>query len=160
MDDYDEDGHAGPVRGRPFRKGHSGNPKGRPPGAAGLAKYIREQTSDFREMADIALRIARGRQKFEDFVGPQAIQIKRRPSPAERLAAVKWLTDRGAGTAQAFIEVTGAGGGPLSISLKDLANLPDGDLEQLERIFQGADATGSGDGEGGEDEEGGGEAED
>lgn len=146
--------------GRPFRPGQSGNPNGRPKGSEGLAKYIREQTTDFFELADIALSIARGRKKFEEFVGPQAIKIKRRPNATERMAAVKWLADRGAGTAQAFIEVTGAGGGPLAITFQDLQGLSDEQLAQMESILASAKSGGAspGDGEGGESETSGGKA--
>lgn len=157
--DSDSPRRRGP--GRPFKKGQSGNPSGRAPGSTGLAKYIREQTGDLFELADIALRIARGRQKFQEFVGPQAIEVKRRPNATERMGAVKWLADRSLGTAQAFIELSGPGGGPVAITLDALKNLPDADLEALEAIAQRASGAEppAGDGAGGEGEAGGGEAE-
>ncbi len=154
-DNYDDDKpRRGP--GRRWGKGVSGNPNGRPPGAAGLAKFIREETKDFRELASIALSIARGRKKFEEFVGPQAIKVKRRPNATERMTAVKWLADRGAGTAQAFIELTGPGGGPLQVALENLEKLSDDDLNALEGIAQRALGSGvsAGEGEGGEGEAG------
>jgi len=43
----------------PFQPGQSGNPGGRPRGAAGLARYIAEQTKDGRELVDRLLELSR-----------------------------------------------------------------------------------------------------
>ena len=42
-------------RGRPFVKGQSGNPSGRPPGAEGLAAQIRAKTKNGLEMIELMI---------------------------------------------------------------------------------------------------------
>lgn len=43
----------------PFKPGQSGNPLGRPRGAAGVAKYIAERTDDCHELIDRLLELSR-----------------------------------------------------------------------------------------------------
>jgi Family of unknown function (DUF5681) len=64
--------------GRPFPKGVSGNPGGRP---KGLVRRIREETSDGEELVDYMLAV------FRDENG----------SRRDRIAAATWLSDRGFG---------------------------------------------------------------
>jgi hypothetical protein len=67
-----------PRIGRPFEKGVSGNPGGRP---RGLVRRIREQTRDGEELVDYMLAV------FRDETA----------STRDRVAAGTWLADRGFG---------------------------------------------------------------
>ena len=76
------------VVGRPFPRGVSGNPSGRPKGASGLASYIKARTDDGREIADFMMDVMRG-DKIEG----------RAPKTVERMEAARWLADRAWGRA-------------------------------------------------------------
>ncbi|HZI08668.1 MAG TPA: DUF5681 domain-containing protein [Archangium sp.] len=143
--------------GRPFKPGQSGNPDGRPKGAAGLAAYLRKLTRNGRDGADRLAAIAMGEvTRVRHVVTKDGIQqVEEPPSFAESIAAEKVLLDRMHGTAQKFIEVTGAGGGPLMTVLANLGHASDDDLKALEGILQrtlhgGGDAGGGEGGEGAE----------
>ena len=73
------------VIGRPFRKGVSGNPGGRP---KGLAAYVRDNTLEGEELADFYLAIFRG-EKIDG----------KKPGLRHRMEAGTWLSDRGFGKA-------------------------------------------------------------
>jgi hypothetical protein len=68
--------------GRPFPKGVSGNPGGRPK-SAGLVARIREETRDGEEIADFMLSVFRDESA----------------SRRDRMEAASWLTDRAYGRA-------------------------------------------------------------
>jgi hypothetical protein len=70
----------GGVTGRGFFPGQSGSPGGRP---KGLARYIRDQTRDGEEIAELMLGVLRG-ENAEATV-------------RDRMAAATWLADRGLG---------------------------------------------------------------
>ena len=66
--------------GRPFRKGVSGNPGGRP---KGLGAYVRDNTLEGEELADFYLAIFRG-EKIDG----------KKPGLRRRMEAGTWLSDR------------------------------------------------------------------
>lgn len=101
-----------PPRGRPFPKGKSGNPTGRPPG---FGHRIRELTSDGEELVSIALSVARGQLSILTPFGKDADMVEVLPDHKERLAAIAWLADRGWGKAEQPVELSGADGGPLQV---------------------------------------------
>ena len=78
--------------GRPFPKGVSGNPGGRP---RGLAAYVRENTGDGKEMVDLMATIMRG--ETIDGIAPRI---------RDRMEAASWLADRAFGKPTTQIEAT------------------------------------------------------
>ena len=78
------------VVGRPFPKGMSGNPGGRP---RGLAAYVRENTNGGDEIVQLMVTIMRG-----DVIGGQVPRIR------DRMDAATWLADRAFGKAVAQVE--------------------------------------------------------
>ena len=80
------------VVGKPFPKGVSGNPSGRP---KGLASYVRETTNNGQEMVDLMVSVMRG----------EAIDGMK-PRITDRMNAATWLSDRAFGKPVAQIEAT------------------------------------------------------
>ena len=80
------------VVGRPFPKGVSGNPGGRP---RGLAAYVRENTDGGAEIVELMVSVMRG-----DVIGGQVPRIR------DRMDAATWLADRAFGKAVAQVETT------------------------------------------------------
>ena len=78
------------VVGRPFPKGVSGNPGGRP---RGLAAYVRENTDGGEEIVQLMMSVMRG-----DVIGGQVPRIR------DRMDAATWLVDRAFGKAVAQVE--------------------------------------------------------
>jgi len=84
------------ARGRPFPKGTSGNPGGRP---KGLVQAIREQTKDGAQLVKFMLGVFRG-----EIEGTKL---------RDRVDAATWLADRGFGKPVQALEHGGRDGEPL-----------------------------------------------
>lgn len=95
--------HGGALQ--PWRKGQSGNSNGRPGGAPGLAKYIRDHSLEGREVADFLLRVLRCEKTSLD---------KCKVTMDHRMEAARILLNRGFGRA---VETMVIGG---SSSLSDI----------------------------------------
>ena len=89
---YEAENSTKTVIGRPFQKGMSGNPGGRP---RGLANYVRESTGNGQEMVDLMVQVMRG----ESINGM-------RPKIRDQMDAASWLADRGFGRTVTPVEAT------------------------------------------------------
>jgi hypothetical protein len=81
--------------GRPFRRGRSGNPGGRP---AGLRRAIQHATTNGRDLAELMVKVMAG----------QPLRLDGRlyrPSLEDSLMAATWLADRGFGKPVSAIEL-------------------------------------------------------
>ncbi len=105
-----------------WKPGQSGNPAGRPRGAAGLARYIREQTGDLHEMIDLAIEMARGRGATPS-------------TTRDRLYAINIVLDRALGKPDQAVAVTADVGPSKRV---DLSLLSDAELDQYAALLKKA----------------------
>ncbi len=139
-----------------WKPGQSGNPNGRPKGAKGLAAFLRRQTRNGRDGAQFLIDVRNGAISRERHLVTKdgVVTVWEPPTFAESIAAEKIILDRMHGTAQKFVEVTGANGGPLLTILENLEHASDDDLEAIAKRVEGDDEP-TGEDSGGEGAEGG-----
>jgi hypothetical protein len=94
------------VVGKPFQKGRSGNPGGRP---KGVGEEIRRRLGD-KGVKLIELHEAVAFANAE-WLAAHDFEV---PSNEERLKAANWLTVRGYGKEPQTIEMSGPNGGPVN----------------------------------------------
>lgn len=119
---------AGSARGRPFPKGKSGNPGGRPKELAEVKDLARGHTVlAIRTLAEIA---------------------KGARSAVARIMAAEALLNRAWGKPTLAVELTGKDGGPIRTedARPDLSRLTDDQVEALESLLSAAADVGGGQG--------------
>jgi hypothetical protein len=89
----------------PWVKGQSGNAKGAPRRNDPLARLVREQTKQGLELVEFNLSVLRGEVEVKVATkGGDVVEVG--PSVGDRLAASRWLADRGWGKAVERVEIS------------------------------------------------------
>jgi hypothetical protein len=95
------------IVGRPFPKGASGNPRGRP--RNGLGALIRATSQEGQELKDFAFAVLRGHLSMLDRNGHpildpygNPVPSDEQPSVKERMMALQWLGERGWGKPEEY----------------------------------------------------------
>jgi hypothetical protein len=112
-----------PVRGRPFQKGQSGNPAGRPPVGASVAERIREFGG--RDGSVYVEQLHR-------------LAVADDTDPRTRVAVIGVLLDRGYGRAPQELDASGSGG---AIPQENLERLSDEELTLLKALVKKTTGT-------------------
>jgi hypothetical protein len=95
---------ARPWLAPPWKPGQSGNPQGYQNLAKRLAKEIRDECGDGRELIAFFFAVLRG-EAFSRRRGDRRRILRVYPTIMERMTAAMWLADRGWGKAKELVEI-------------------------------------------------------
>ncbi len=112
-------------RGKPFKKGQSGNPGGRPKTDKEAIEWLNKHSRGGQKYFEIADSIADGKLLVKRTIvnnSGEFVETEDSPSHKERLAAIALLTNRQMGTPKASTEISGPDGGQLIVRVLTYGN--------------------------------------